>query len=246
MSQIVKPFVYDPNHDWMTTHKVWAADNERWAQAFYGQSSFTYVQCLSQIYNRANELGYHTINSYAHRCWEADTQRVFDADAIAKKRKIQLALQGQGNDVDKATNKVFLLTIGFDHAKYDPQSADKVIKRLLQKTWILRCKANLEMYRHDEKDDNKIKTHPHVHFYIETQLSKNAIMYTLGLKDDAVNRFPRYLQNITKPNFIQVDAGNSSTLDYINLKKIESKMDCVALDVTYRNENNIPDYEKNW
>lgn len=241
---MVKPFVYDPNHDWITTHKVWAADNERWAQAFYGQCPFTYVQCLSQIYNRAHDIGYHTINSYAQRCWEDDTQRVYDADAIAKKRKIQLALQGQGNDVDKATNKVFLLTIGFDHAKYDPKSADKAIKKLLQKTWILRCKANLEMYRHD-KDTKEIKTHPHVHFYVETQSSKKDIMYNLGLKKGSA-RFPKYLQEITAPNFIQLDDGNSSTLDYINLKKIESKMDCVALDVTYRNENNIPDYEKNW
>lgn len=265
-SNKLEKIIYDETVNWCQQHIQWSKNNQNFMPDDYTESpssGISYTQILSQIYGRVLDPPKKSINNlcvlppesfdekwwkdninfFAQKCYYKDTNALERVRSINRKRAKQLQLL-YNDEPPPPDVHVFLLTIGFDHVKYTLALADKAIRKILQKQWILRCKANLEMYRKD--NNGEIKTHPHVHFYIETKKSKKDILYDLGISENAAARWPAYLNVVSKKNFCQVDPGNVNSLSYILLNKKDEKMECVQLDMEYRQNNNVPNYEKNW
>jgi hypothetical protein len=154
------------------------------------------------------------------KCWYLESRKI--AKQIDK-------------DIEKATptpNGYWFVTLGFNHDTWTISDCKKCIEKILGMDWIIQGKANFELFRQNGE-------HPHAHFLIETKEPKSRILEKLFR--------PLYTKKVVfKKNFIDVKTATPVHHDYINLIKQESKMPFVARDIGWRNENNIPDYEKNW
>lgn len=143
----------------------------------------------------------------------------------------------QGNT--GSSRKFFFVTIGFEHDLFTIPKALFCIKQILGYEWVTSAKANFEFHRVVE---GQIFEHPHVHFFIGTddkKMCKSKII-------DKIFRAKSCSSIISNKNFIDVKVAEQHHMDYILLKKKDEKMPMVQLDIEWRQENNIPDFEKNW
>lgn len=142
-------------------------------------------------------------------------------------------------EVDKLVEKLvptpndsWFVTVGFNHDTWNIKDCDKFIRNVLEMDWVIRGKANFELFRSNGE-------HPHCHFVIETKEPKSRILEKLFR--------PLYAKKVVfSKNFIDVKPMMDYHHKYIMLDKIEEKMECVKKDIDFRKKNNIPDYEKNW
>jgi len=132
----------------------------------------------------------------------------------------------------KLVPTAYFVTIGFNHQTWSVDKCVKAISKLMDFDWVLKCKANFELYRENGE-------HPHCHFYIETYEPKSKVLEKLFR--------PKYIQDIVlKKSFIDIKKAELYHMDYINLVKTSGKMSYVEKDIEWREKHCIPNFEKNW
>lgn len=162
----------------------------------------------------------------AEMFYNADKKWLLDKQKISKSIDKRLQL------LESTPDGRWFVTIGFNHQTWNIQKCTKCIEKILGMDWIIKAKANFELFRENGE-------HPHCHFLLETKEPKSRIL-------DKLFR-PKYVKDIVLArSFIDVKEAQPFHDKYINLDKQTLKQEYVEKDKEWRNKNNIPDYEKNW
>jgi hypothetical protein len=126
----------------------------------------------------------------------------------------------------------WFVTIGFNHQTWTVAKCVNTISKLMDFDWVISCKSNFELFRENGE-------HPHCHFLIKTFEHKSKVLEKFFR--------PKYVQDIVlKKSFIDIKKAELYHYDYINLVKTDAKMQCVNQDIVWRQQNKIPNFEKNW
>lgn len=207
-------------------HLQWIANNPKFVPQ-YPPKGLTYLEVMKSLYSQPE--------------WNRPCDRMNDM-ALAMfviDKKWQLMSTKISKMVDKKVQQLipipngeWFVTIGFNHQTWSVDKCVKAIQKIMDMDWVVRCKANFELYRENGE-------HPHCHFYIETKECKSKIL-------DKIWR-PKYIKELVlKKSFIDIKEAQEYHKKYIQLDKCEEKQSCIGQDKVWRKENNIPDFEKNW
>lgn len=212
--------------DYVSAHLQWISNNPKFVPR--EQSSFqygyTYYEMMKELYSTQRK--FEGIQQYARTCYVLDKAWLIQQSAITK------AIDKEVHKLQPTINNEWFVTIGFNHQTWSVKDCVKCIENILSMDWIVRAKANFELYRENGE-------HPHCHFIIETKEPKSSIVYKLFR--------PQYVKKIClSKNFIDVKPMEQRHIKYINLDKASEKMVYVEKDIQFRKMNNIPDFEKNW
>lgn len=163
----------------------------------------------------------------AEMFYNADMKYVFEKQKISRDiiKKTQMLQPTDGN--------MWFVTINFKHDVWTIPKCVSAINKIIAMEWILKAKCNFELFRTNGE-------HPHCHILLQSLKGKNDIL-------DRIFR-PKYIKDLViNKNSIDVKPYNGENHDnYINLIKIEEKMESVGKDIIWRQQNNIPDFQKNW
>lgn len=129
-------------------------------------------------------------------------------------------------DVDQ--QRVFI-TIGFNHQTYTIQKCIDVINNIKKLDWIVTLHGVFEMHRENGE-------HPHFHCLItlNEKIPKSKVLEKLW----AVKGIKKV---VLQKTFIDYKPAQPHHEDYINLRKVSTKMPYVEKDKLWRIENNIPE-----
>lgn len=208
--------------DYKTSHLTWLKQTKNFVPHFsHDYKSCSYYEAIEYTYSK-------------EQCSQERARAWFVADKLYYKQS-QIAIKEVDKIVEKSlptTPLFYFVTIGFSHQDWSIKTCCNAIEKILNMNWVISAKANFELHR-----ENGL--HPHVHFVIETNHKKGKIV-------DCIFKSEYIKKIVLKKNFIDVKPALESHYKYINLEKQESKLGCVDQDRKWRQENNIPDYEKNW
>ena len=211
--------------DFKNSHLAWLKSTPQF-QCKYPQDNRdkSYIEVMTALY--AGQSGNHIPQSMAEAMFVADKAWYKKSKQIAK------VIDAKVEKLEPTPDGVWFVTCGFNHQTWSVVKCCKFIEKVLAMDWIIRAKANFELYRENGE-------HPHCHFIIETKEPKSRILEKL-LR-------PQYAKDvILSKNFIDVKVCGDYHHKYINLDKIQDKMKYVEKDMEWRKINNIPNYEKNW
>jgi len=209
--------------DYKSAHLLWLKRTKDFIP------SYTLVEATTKDYHELMEFTYSqksATQEYAHNRFLEDVKH-YD-NCVGAIRSVKIELQ----KMIPTPNGIWFVTIGFNHQTWSVTKCKKFIEKVLDMDWIIRAKANFELYRENGE-------HPHVHFIIETKEPKSRILEKL-LR-------PQYAKEVVlSKNFIDVKVCSDYHHKYINLDKQVDKMKYVEKDKEWRKKNSIPEYEKNW
>lgn len=226
----------NPNTDYTATHLQWLKRHPSYYPPYYEKYSCNnYYDQMCLHYKTLMELHpAKKVNELAYRDLLADMYHQQNYDKTI--RDLQKTIC-QGNT--GSSRKFFFVTIGFEHDLFTINKALFCIKQILGYEWVTSAKANFEFHRVVE---GQIFEHPHVHFFIGTDDKKMCKSKIIG----KIFRAKSCNSIVSNENFIDVKVAEQYHMDYILLKKKDEKMPMVQLDKEWRQENNIPDFEKDW
>jgi len=215
--------------DFKTAHLHWLKQTKNFVP-FCPDYNHNHPVVLNQaMYYEMTEFTYSQSSctqEYAKEQFLLDKQRYNDSILASKYIDKQL------EKLTPTPSGVWFVTIGFNHQTWSVAKCKKFIEKVLAMDWIIRAKANFELYRENGE-------HPHCHFIIETKEPKCRILEKL-LR-------PQYAKEVVfSKNFIDVKVCSDYHHKYINLDKQVDKMKYVEKDREWRKNNSIPEYEKNW
>jgi len=167
-------------------------------------------------------------------CTQEIAEMFYNADKkyVLDKLKISRSIDKKLQMLESTPDGRWFVTIGFNHQTWNIQKCIKCIEKILGMDWIIKAKANFELFRENGE-------HPHIHFLLETKEPKSRIL-------DKLFR-PKYVKDIVLArSFIDVKEAQPFHDKYINLDKQTLKQEYVEKDKEWRKKHNIPDYEKNW
>jgi len=209
--------------DYKSAHLAWINSTRTFTPQNVSDYRYdiSYLEIMTSLYSQSN-----VSQEFAKACFVSDKAWFRRTATISK-------------EIDNAVTKLvptpdgrWFVTIGFNHQTWSIDKCHKAILKILGMDWILKAKANFEMFRENGE-------HPHVHFLLETKEPKSRIL-------DKLFR-PNYIKELVlKKSFIDIKPAEKYHDDYINLVKMEQKQKYIEMDVIWRLKNNIPDYEKNW
>lgn len=144
-------------------------------------------------------------------------------------------------DGDCFENRGWLfITIGFDDKVACPADMKRIIKKVKQMKGMKWESFRYVHEKHRKDKDGKIYHHLHTHILARTPYPKSKLLQYL---------YPKTCKSFLEPvvagkNFVDVRTPKdgdtfSGKLRYIEGDKTESKLECVALDVSWRNENGL-------
>lgn len=207
--------------DFKNAHLAWLKATPSFIPKYSGDYSIPYLEVMSSLYQ--NE-----------KIPQSMAEAMFFCDKLWYKQSKEIA-----KEVEKAIQKVapsssdlYFVSIGFNHETWNAKDCIKAIQKVLAQQWIIQGKAQFEYYR-------KGGTHPHCHFIIETKDKKNEIIRQI-FKGGYMKKL------IIGKHSIEVTDGTDYRVDYINLFKKEEKVPLIKKDIIWRQENNVPIFEKNW
>lgn len=205
--------------DYKSLHLAWLKSHPQFVpkhQQVY--SSEPYYEIIIEIYKH-------------HACNQECARRLFAADMKWKKETDDI-IRTLTKDAHKSDPLApIFVTIGFNHQTWDIPSCVKVIENITTLGWIGSIHAVFEYHR-----ENGL--HPHVHMLITPNepITKSKTIEKIwaakGLKKVCL-----------KKSFIDYKVACDYHHKYINLEKIENKMEYVAKDIEWRSKNGIPE---NW
>jgi len=232
--------------DYVSAHLAWAKEHSNFSPK-YAQDiteSETYYKSLKTLYSTAfSHMGglendewfcCKSSSKVRHANLQKLAQSLYYADQLwlQNSQVISQLVAKTIIDAKKLEPTAYFVTIGFNHQTWTVDKCVKAISKLMDFDWVLRCKANFELFRENGE-------HPHCHFYIETYEPKSKVLEKLFR--------PKYIQDIVlKKSFIDIKKAELYHIDYINLVKTSGKMSFVQQDVEWREKNCIPNFEKNW
>lgn len=211
--------------DYKAAHLAWISEQTKrgFIPKEYGDWKYNipYLEMMRFTYSQPN-------------CTQQNAEWFYEADKLwfSEKTKISRDMDKKIQKLIPTPNGCWFITIGFNHQTWTVDKCVKAIQKIINMDWVIRCKANFELFRDNGE-------HPHCHFYIETRECKSKILDKLWR--------PNYIKEIVlKRNFIDIKEAGDQHQKYINLEKVDEKMECVKKDKEWRLSNNIPDFEKNW
>ena len=232
--------------DYVSAHLAWAKQHPsfspKYAQdmsesgSYYESLKILYFTAFSDRGGLENDEWYSKRNSFEAR--QSNLQKLAqsclytDQLWLQNSQVISQLVAKTIIDAKKLEPTAYFVTIGFNHQTWSVGKCVKAISKLMDFDWVLKCKANFELFRENGE-------HPHCHFYIETFEPKSKVLEKLFR--------PKYIQDIVlKKSFIDIKKAELYHIDYINLKKTSGKMSCVERDIEWREKHCIPNFEKNW
>lgn len=232
--------------DYVSAHLAWVKLNPTFSPK-YAQDmseSGSYYNSLLLLYRTAGSLrgdlkddewlSYKAKHSEREPLLQNLAKSLYDADKLwlENSRVISQLVTKKIIDNKKLEPTAYFVTIGFNHQTWSVDKCVKAISKLMDFDWVLKCKANFELFRENGE-------HPHCHFYIETYEPKSKVLEKLFR--------PKYIQDIVlKKSFIDIKKAELYHMDYINLVKTSGKMTYVERDIEWREKHCIPNFEKNW
>lgn len=211
------------SEDWKNAHLSWIAQYKNFVPKFsYDyRNDIPYIQIMKEVYGNKH-------------CTQKMAYQFYMADKAWYKHQFELSkcMDKEIEKLEPTPNGMWFVTIGFNHQTWSVSQCCRAIEKLLAMEWIISAKANFEMFRENGQ-------HPHCHFVIETKEPKSRILEKFFR--------PQYVKNVVlNRNFIDVKKCEPFHLKYILLEKQSDKMIYVEQDKMWRQQNGIPDYEKNW
>lgn len=202
--------------DYKSIHLNWLSTHKDFQPKHSEDWSVSYYEIMKFTYSQSGAT-----QEYAKMCL------VEDIDWYNKVRttlnQLQFPIQ--------PTTKHFV-TVGLNHQTWSVSSGVKLIESILSFDWVDKAQAVFELHR-----ENGI--HPHIHFLIESNLSKSKILEKIwackGIK-----------KIVLQKSFIDYKLAMPYHDKYILGDKTEDKIIYVNKDRVWRVENNIKHlYEKN-
>lgn len=169
---------------------------------------------------------------------DADAQRWFDHDTYDYERTQMLVrstvLRAQTVAQSDEDITPLFITLGFNHQTWTIGKCLKVIQSIRDFGWVQSCRAVFELHR-----ENGL--HPHCHIFIQP-----AVRYSKSKILEKLWRTKGMQGVVLQKAFIDYKEAMPYHIEYIMLRKQESKMKHVHKDNEWRTLNNIPIVEKEW
>lgn len=207
--------------DHKNAHLAWIHKTKTFCPRYPSDYRVPYLQVMTELYRDP-------------RITQEMAQAMYLSDKVwfAQSSQIDKTLDKLVYEKVVTPDNLWFVTIGFNHQTWRIDKCCSAIERILDMNWVTRAKANFELHR-----ENGL--HPHVHFIIETKEPKSRVL-------DKIFR-PRYIKDLVLArNHIDVKKAMPHHMKYIELDKTEDKMPYVEQDIKWREDNNIPNYEKDW
>jgi len=207
--------------DYKNAHLAWLNETKNFMPKYPADYELPYIKVMAYLYHSKDFP-----QSMAKIMYDADQAWYYQSKEIAKEVRKEIL------KTTLVSSDYYFVSIGFNHMTWNAKDCIKAIQKILAQNWIIQGKAQFEYYREGG-------THPHCHFFIETKDKKNEIIRQI-FKGGYMKKL------IIGKNSIDVKEGTDYRNEYINLFKKEDKIELIKKDIIWRQENNVPIFEKNW
>jgi len=146
----------------------------------------------------------------------------------------QIALQSDLKSIQKTKKNWFLVTVGFNDEEIKGKETAILTtahRKILDIAGMEFLAHSIEKHRKDK--NKKIYIHHHIHYVVKTDYAKSKVIQFFFQKVSKLG--------VSTKNFIDVSQNGSidTALKYVSGDKVDEKMECVALDIKWRQETGL-------
>ena len=145
-----------------------------------------------------------------------------------------IALECDMKSIRKPKKNWFLVTVGFNDEEIkgrEPVILQQAHKKILDIAGMEFLGHSIEKHRKDK--NKKIYIHHHIHYVVKTDYAKSKVIQFFFQKVSKLG--------VSTKNFIDVSQNGTieTALKYVSGDKVDEKMECVALDIKWREDNGL-------
>lgn len=222
---------FDPKGDYPALHLDWIHKHTAFCTAQSAPHCSYFDTMRSLYYDMKKDdkccacdritVEHSRLNHTAYSFLNSDMRTANRNDSLMEK------LNKRNIDMYGSKSATYFVTIGFNHQTFNVKSALAAVNNLVNKDFVISCKAVFEYYRTNGE-------HPHIHLIIEAKQMRAGMLVTKIFQSAGMSK------QVLSRNFIDVKPKQEYHDKYIAGDKIPEKMACCEKDKKWREDNKIP------